>query len=312
MPPTGVPSAAPRPAAASSDARAVARLTAVAGVLALAGAFGASAPAALAQTVTSFPTGMLTVTGPDSIVAGTPATYTLTCHEYRTASTSTAIQVDGSMPLTVTAQRFTNCARVLGGNQNPSFFCGLPNLAPETSESMTVTFVAQTAGVQTVSLGALLIAPDLPDPTAIVPNGDVLAESAFLPINVLPAPTDIQVTGSSNNGSPPRGSQFLYTFQVKDNGPFGASNVTFDDTLPAGIELAGLPGSSGAGPCTADTASSSIHCDIGDLAVGQQAVITVPAIATGTGTFANTATIGMDGPDSHPDNNSVTVTVQPR
>ena len=254
---------------------------------------------------------MLTVTGPDSIVAGTPATYTLTVTN-TTASTTTAIQVDGSMPLTVTAQRFTNCARVLGGNQNPSFFCGLPNLAPETSESMTVTFVAQSAESRPFRL-ASLIAPDLPDPTAIVPNGDVLAESAFLPINVLPAPTDIQVTGSSNNGSPPRGSQFLYTFQVKDNGPFGASNVTFDDTLPAGIELAGLPGFSGAGPCTADTASSSIHCDIvGDLAVGQQAVITVPAIATGTGTFADTATIGMDGPDSHPDNNSVTVTVQPR
>jgi uncharacterized repeat protein (TIGR01451 family) len=254
---------------------------------------------------------MLTIIGPDSIVAGTPATYTLTVTN-TTASTSTAIQVDGSMPLTVTAQRFTNCARVLGGNQNPSFFCGLPNLAPGASESMTVTFDAQTAGIQTVSFGALLTAPDLPNPTAIGPNGDLLVESAFLPINVLPAPTDIQVTGSSNNGSPPVGSQFLYTFQVKDNGPFGASGVTFDDTLPAGIELAGSPGFNGAGSCTADTASNSVHCSIGDLAVGQQTVITVSAIASGTGTFANTATIGMDGPDSHPDNNSVTVTVQPR
>jgi uncharacterized repeat protein (TIGR01451 family) len=177
---------------------------------------------------------------------------------------------------------------------------------------MTVTFDAQTAGIQTVSFGALLSAPNLPNPTAIGPNGDLLAESAYLPMNVLPAPTDIQVTGSSNNGSPPVGSQFVYTFQVKDNGPFGASGVTFDDTLPAGTELAGLPGFNGAGSCTADAASSSVHCNIGDLSVGQQAVITVPAIATGIGTFANTATTGMDGPDSHLDNNNVTVTVQPR
>lgn len=52
-------------------------------------------------------------------------------------------------------------------------------------------------------------------------------------MNVQPGPTDVQVTGSSNNGSPPVGSTFNYTFQVKNNGPIPAGGVTSDDALPA-------------------------------------------------------------------------------
>ena len=40
-----------------------------------------------------------------------------------------------------------------------------------------------------------------------------------------PGPTDIQVTGSSSNGSPQVGSSFSYTFQVKNNGPLPAADV---------------------------------------------------------------------------------------
>jgi hypothetical protein len=61
---------------------------------------------------------------------------------------------------------------------------------------MTITFVAQTAGIQTVSFGALLSAPDLPNPTAIAENGDLVVDSASLPINISPAPDNNSVTVS--------------------------------------------------------------------------------------------------------------------
>src|SRR5262245_20418950 len=48
--------------------------------------------------------------------------------------------------------------------------------------------------------------------------------------------TDVQTTVSSNNGAPPVGSQFAYTFQVRNNGPFNTmDSVLFTDNLPAGV-----------------------------------------------------------------------------
>jgi uncharacterized repeat protein (TIGR01451 family) len=126
-----------------------------------------------------------------------------------------------------------------------------------------------------------------------------------------PGPTDIQVTGSTNNGSPPVGSSFTYTFQVKDNGPLPASGVTFDDTLPPAIVL-GSSLSASIGTCTPSAATNSVHCDIGDLPVGQQSVISFTASPTTTGTFPDTATIAMLGPSTQPAHESVTVTVQPK
>jgi len=98
---------------------------------------------------------------------------------------------------------------------------------------------------------------------------------------------------------------------VKNNGPQPASGVTFDDTLPAGIQLGGTVTIDN-GTCTGDPAGNSVHCTIGDLAVGRQSDISFTATATATGTFADTGTVTMSGTDTRLANNSFTVTVQPR
>jgi uncharacterized repeat protein (TIGR01451 family) len=107
------------------------------------------------------------------------------------------------------------------------------------------------------------------------------------------------------------GSPFAYSFQVKNNGPLPTGGVTFDDLLPASLQLVGTPTIS-VGSCTTSAVSNSVHCDIGDLAVGQQSTITLSATATTGGAVSNTATVAMTGADLHPANNSVTVTVQPK
>jgi uncharacterized repeat protein (TIGR01451 family) len=130
-------------------------------------------------------------------------------------------------------------------------------------------------------------------------------------VNVQPGPTDLQITGSSNNGSPPVGGTFNYTYQVKNNGPLPAFGVTFDDPLPLSI-LLGSSLTVDNGTCTTSVVSNSVHCDIGSLGAGQQSDISFSATPTVAGAFGNTATVGMTGDDIHPTNNSVTVTVQPK
>jgi hypothetical protein len=55
-----------------------------------------------------------------------------------------------------------------------------------------------------------------------------------------------------------------------------------------------------------------VHCDIGDLGVGQQSDVTFGATSTAAGAFADTATVAMTAADTHPANNQFTVTVQPK
>jgi uncharacterized protein DUF11 len=85
-------------------------------------------------------------------------------------------------------------------------------------------------------------------------------------------------------------------------------------TLVAAPIRAGVPPpcTSDNGACLADIGTGSVHCDIGDLAVGKQSDITITATPSTTRALPDTGTVVMTGADVHPANNTVTVTVQPR
>jgi uncharacterized repeat protein (TIGR01451 family) len=245
-----------------------------------------------------------TMTTPGTVLAGVAASYTITVANTTTAAipnVSAEFQLPSGMSLKAVP---ANCVKALfGGNSGPAS-CSLGTLAPGASASVTVSIVATSAGTFTIQ-GAALAQVPLPGS-----GFQILSTNLGFTVQVAPGPTDVQVTGSSNNGSPPVGSAFSYTFQVKDNGPQGASGVTFDDTLPATIGLTSF--STSVGTCVGGASPNSVHCELGDLAVGQQATIVITAVATATGAATNTATTGMTGPDTQPANNSVGVTVQPR
>jgi uncharacterized repeat protein (TIGR01451 family) len=280
-----------------------AALVVVAGAVGLSGAYVTSSTA-LAETVTSS-NRAVAISVPPPVVAGVASTYTLTFTNTATSTTTNVVAV-GSLPSGMTLKSIGNCAR-LGGNQSTSFNCTMPNLAPGASESATFSILASTTGSYDIPFGVAAAIPDPNTPGA----SDITGDQATLTVNVQPGPTDIQVTGSSNNGSPPLGGTFDYTFQVKNNGPIPAGGITLDDALPASIHLVGNP-TIDVGSCTTNIALNSVHCDIGNLGVGQQSTISLAATPSASGVIANTATIDTTGTDSHPANNSVTVTVQPK
>jgi uncharacterized repeat protein (TIGR01451 family) len=90
----------------------------------------------------------------------------------------------------------------------------------------------------------------------------------------------------------PVGTTFDYTITVTNNGPGTATAVTLDDPLPAGMDFISVNTSQGA--CAA--IGQVIGCDLGDLAVGETATITVTVIATEEGTFTNIVTITLNNP----------------
>ncbi len=279
-------------------------LALVAAALAVGGAFAASPLTASAESVTSL-SGGVTLSVPPPVVAGVASTYTLTFTNTSSSATTNVVAL-GTLPAGMALKNITSCAR-LGGNQSTSFDCQMPNLAPGASESATFSILASASGTYDIPFGVAAAIPDPGSPGA----SDIIGDQATLSVDVQPGPTDIQISGASNNGSPPPGGTFTYTFQIKDNGPLPAGDVTFDDVLPASIHLVGNP-TIDIGSCVADPVSGSTHCNIGDLGVGQQSTVSLSASPTTAGVFATTATIALTGLDLHPANNTVTVTVQPK
>ena len=120
--------------------------------------------------------------------------------------------------------------------------------------------------------------------------------------------TDLQTTVSSNNGAPAAGAQFAYTFQVKNSGPYNTMDpVLFTDNLPANVGAVNVLSSRGT--CSGLT---QITCDLGRLAVGEQATITVAVTAPATPqsfTNSGTASLQPGQSDRAPANNAASLTL---
>lgn len=126
---------------------------------------------------------------------------------------------------------------------------------------------------------------------------------------------DIQVSGSSNLGSPVQGQPYTYTYQVKNSGPQGDQGVVFTDDLTAG-SLSGVQAlMNGYIPercsSTSDGNGGTLAtCYLG-LEKGSFATITLNVNAPSTiGSFSNTGTATASLTDPQPSNNSSSVNVK--
>jgi virginiamycin B lyase len=120
---------------------------------------------------------------------------------------------------------------------------------------------------------------------------------------VLGAPVtapDLALSGSAPT-SASAGSQLSYSFTVTNNGTAGATGVTLTDTLPAGVTFNSATG--GVTPV-----SGVLTFNIGSLAAGASANITIVVTPTAAATLNNGAVASMTQTDPTPADNSVTLT----
>jgi uncharacterized repeat protein (TIGR01451 family) len=179
-----------------------------------------------------------------------------------------------------------------GTHGNELIICQPVQLAPGASASYDLTIRPTAPGTTGNSASA-------------DPNFNYYSQ---VTVEVSPAPTDVQVTGSASTGSPARGASFSYTFQVKDNGPWSVGDVTFSDPLPSQVTFLGVSTSNGS---TCAQSSGTVSCDLGGLNVGQQVNVVITVLAPAApSAFTNTATVTPSVGDTQPSNNSVGVTVQ--
>jgi uncharacterized repeat protein (TIGR01451 family) len=113
-------------------------------------------------------------------------------------------------------------------------------------------------------------------------------------------------TASPNPGQ--AGVSLSYRLTATNNGPGNATNVRIIDTLPAGVAF--VSASATQGNCSG---SGPVDCNLGNLAVGNSAIVTIVITPPNAGPIVNSATVSANESDFDTSNNSATTTtlIQP-
>ena len=112
---------------------------------------------------------------------------------------------------------------------------------------------------------------------------------------------DVQLTMSASPSPATLNSPLTYTIVVKNNGLLTADNVAMTDAFPAGASV--VSATSTQGTCTGGAIRT---CNIGTLANGASATITIVVTPVLTGTLTNTANVNSSTPDPISSDNSAT------
>jgi uncharacterized repeat protein (TIGR01451 family) len=124
---------------------------------------------------------------------------------------------------------------------------------------------------------------------------------------LLPAPSaDLGVT-KSDSPDPVKGGQNLtYTIVVTNNGPAPATGVVMTDNLPKNAGFASA--STTKGSCVAKPSRALVTCNLGEMASGTSATITIVVKSPTKGSITNKASVTATSPDPNTSNNTDTET----
>lgn len=126
-------------------------------------------------------------------------------------------------------------------------------------------------------------------------------DEGLIVVRVLRA--DLAVSGTGSPDPVVEDFMVTYTFDMVNNGPDPASNVTLTDPLPAGVIY--VQAVSSQGSCS--EAAGSVTCLIGTLANGASATVTVTVTANTPGSLNNEASASADEVDGNAADNVVTL-----
>ncbi len=177
--------------------------------------------------------------------------------------------------------------------------------------------VCRTGGVtinnlQVVNSNTLLIditvAPDVApkDCGVRITNPDGEADTLRPAFAIVPATggADLAVSKSDSPDPVEVGQTLTYSLQVRNNGPDGATNVVLTDTLPSAVTFGSVTSSQG----SCSQASGVVTCNLGTLANGGLATVTILVTPSAEGSITNSVSVTSAESDPNVGNNSASAT----
>jgi uncharacterized repeat protein (TIGR01451 family) len=230
---------------------------------------------------------------PDSVVAGTSLTYTITVSNAGPGDAQDVVVTD-TLPTGVSNAVTNGCVEDLGG--------GVPTCTLGTIPAGSSAFYTITVDVDADTLGTITntasVASSTTDP---ISANDSISEDTLVI-----AEADLSTT--KTDALDVLTGIVTYTVTVNNTGPSDAQNVQVTDNLPAGLSFNSTAG------CAEDP-NGVPTCTLGTIIAGNSAQYTIMATATGshiTVTNTATATSTTTDPDSGNNSGSVTTDVKPQ
>ncbi len=183
------------------------------------------------------------------------------------------------------------------------------------SGSVAVTLDGLTGGTYSSSPAGLSINPNTGqiNLTSSTPgvydieytvNNGICIGVANTSITILPVPdADLSISKQVNNLTPTVGSNIIFTIIATNNGPGGATNAVVTDNLASGYSFVNATVSKGT--------YNYPNWNIGTLANGESATLTIEATVMPDALYTNTATVSATENDPNTNNNSSTVITTP-
>ncbi len=247
------------------------------------------------------------MSGPATVNSGGNVTYTLTILNAG-PNFAPSLVTSNPIPAGATFVAATTSLGVCAGPANSAtggVQCLAGGLLPGASMTITVTLNITASTTNSASVQAF----DSAGNPLLDPNP--LNNTAFATTTVGPPPstTDIQVTGSAQNGGPAVGTVDTFTWQIKDNLSIAANGVSFSTTLPASLPFASVTTNLGTCSGPLPGTAGTVTCTVPTLAGGQTMVVIVNASVAAAGSIPVPGTATLSGTDTNPANNSFTVTI---
>jgi uncharacterized repeat protein (TIGR01451 family) len=247
----------------------------------------------------------ISMTGPSSVNSGGNATYTITASNLG-PSFAPQVTVIDNVPAGATFVSATTSqgACSLSGSQ---FSCNLGGMT--AGSNATVSVVLNVAA--SITNSATINANDASGNPVNDPNPANNTASFSTAVTPPPTTTDLQVTGSPQNGGPTSGPNTAdtITWQLKNAQNAPANLVVFTVSLPAGLPFNSVATSNGSCSGPAVGSAGTITCNASTIAAGQAMIVTVNFGVPAAGSFTSTGHASFNGNDTNTLNNTFSVTI---
>lgn len=255
--------------------------------------------ATVSTTITSTPVadlGLTNTTPSSSAPAGSLITYTLGITNNGPDAAPNVVLTD-TLPSSLLFRSITeppgfDCTTPPAGSTG-TITCTATTLANGAAATFTLVVEVASGATGTVVNNAT-VTSGATDPNS--GNGNSAASSPPIPAG--PASADMEITKTTGTTTATVGSPVTYTITVRNNGPSNATGVVVNDTLPPQLDFVSATPSQGT--CNA---SDPVVCNLGSIASGATATITLVTTVVAPGTFTNSASVAAAESDPSSANN---------